>query len=168
MGYKITGTVLKIGPKTDIATRYGAQFYKRDLVIRVIRFDPVTGVPEEDSENTPKFTFTGPRCNDLDALKEGQTVTVDFSIYGRSYEKDGEERWFTEVRPWNVTPGFAKELGIVASARAKTIESAAMDEPVGTSGVEIPESNPFHATLNGGGNDKKDEKTPESGDGLPF
>ena len=101
MAYKITGTVLAVSQPFNITSpKTGNTITKRDLIITVRLFDQYTGQPTEDSGNTPKFTFIGDRCRDLDLLKEGDIVTVDFEVSGRSYEKEGRTEYFTEVRPF--------------------------------------------------------------------
>lgn len=103
MAYRITGTVLAIGqPFIITSQKTGNTITKRDLVITVRLFDPHTGQPTEDNGNTPKLTFMGDRCRDLDQFKAGDIVTVDFDINGRTYEKDGRTEYFTEVRPFRV------------------------------------------------------------------
>lgn len=101
MAYKITGTVLAVSQPFNItSSKTGNTITKRDLIITVRLFDQYTGQPTEDSDNTPKFTFVGDRCRDLDQFKVGDIVTVDFDINGRAYNKDGRTEYFTEVRPF--------------------------------------------------------------------
>lgn len=102
MAYKITGKVHIIGEMLTLASKSGSQYNKRDLVITVIKFDPYTGAPTVDVNNTPKFTFIGERCRDLDNLTIGQTVTVFFEVNGRSYEREGKTEYFTDLRPLKV------------------------------------------------------------------
>lgn len=102
MAYKISGTVLHIGDTVTLPSRSGTPFTKRDLVITVRKFDPYTGVPSEDSGNTPKFSFVNANCRQLDGLKNGDIVTVLFDISGRSYEKDGRTEYFNDIRPFRV------------------------------------------------------------------
>lgn len=102
MAYKITGTVLAITPAIDFKSRSGNTYVKRDLIMTVRLFDPYTGQPEEQTNNTPKFTFFGDRCRDLDNFNIGDVVTVNFDISGRSYEKDGRIEYMTDVRPLGV------------------------------------------------------------------
>lgn len=102
MAYRITGRVLHIGATDNLLTKTGTQFTKRDLVIIVRKFDPYTGVPSEDSGNTPKFTFMNANCQLLDNIKVGDIVTVMFDVNGRSYEKDGRTEYFTDLRPFRI------------------------------------------------------------------
>lgn len=104
MAYKISGRALFIGPAMTMTSKSGNQYTKRDMVIAVRKFDPYTGHPSEESDNTPKFTFFGQQCQQLDAVRIDDIVVVHFDISGRSYEKDGKKEYFTEVRPFRVDP----------------------------------------------------------------
>ena len=102
MAYRISGKILSIDSPQTLTSRSGNPYTKRDLVLTVIKYDQYTGYPTEDPGNTPKFTFFGQRCQDLDGLKVGDTVTVCFDVSGRSYEKDGRTEYLTDVRPVSV------------------------------------------------------------------
>lgn len=102
MAYRISGRVLQIGAPVNLSSKSGTQFTKRDLVIIVRKFDPYTGVPSEESDNTPKFTFMNSNCQLLDNIKVGDIVTVSFDVSGRSYDKDGRTEYFTDLRPFRV------------------------------------------------------------------
>ncbi len=102
MAYKISGRVSFISDTVTIPTKSGTPFTKRDLVIIVRKFDPCTGVPSEESGNTPKFTFMNSNCQLLDNIKVGDVVTVLFDVNGRRYEKDGKTEYFTDLRPFKV------------------------------------------------------------------
>lgn len=102
MAYKISGRALIVGPTQNLAAKSGNSYIKRDLIITVRKFDPYTGYPSDDKDNTPKFSFFGQQCQQLDNIKTGDIVVIHFDISGRSYEKDGKTEYFTEVRPFNV------------------------------------------------------------------
>ena len=121
MAYKIKGRVLHVGRPQTIKTKSGSAFEKRDLVIVARRFDPMTGEPTEDPDNTPKFTFGGERCRELDGVKVGDTVTVSFDIQGRRYDRDGAVDYFTDVRPFRVDLEPAPKI-------FSPVENAAMPE----------------------------------------
>lgn len=91
-----------MGELQTLSSKSGNSYKKRDLVISVMRFDPYTGIPKADPDNTPKFTFIGDRCNDLENISVGMTVIVDFDINGRRFEKDGKTEYFTDVRPFRI------------------------------------------------------------------
>lgn len=116
MAYKITGRVLQIGQTQSVPTKSGGTYDKRDIVITVRKYDPFTGEPREDLENTPKFTFGGERCRDLDGVNPGDPVTIHFEITGRSYMTEKEKRFFTEARPLRLE---RCGRGSVAEAEAK-------------------------------------------------
>lgn len=102
MAYKITGRIVSVGPTQELTAKSGNPYQKRDFVMTVRKFDPYTGQPTDDEGNTPRFTLFGERCNDLNGVFKGDIVTVSFEISGRSYDKDGQTEYFTEVRPLRV------------------------------------------------------------------
>lgn len=102
MAYKISGSVLYISDTVSLPSKSGTTYTKRDLVITVRKFDQYTGVPSEETGNTPKFSFMNTNCQQLDGIKVGDVVTVLFDINGRSYDKDGRTEYFTDVRPFKV------------------------------------------------------------------
>ena len=118
MAYKITGSILIIEPtQTLTSARTGSAYMKRDLVIAVRLYDPYTGEPKEDSSNTPKFTFIGERCRDLDMFKAGDIVTVDFDISGRSYTRDGKTEYAADIRPFRVSYSRPLQQSAVQQSR---------------------------------------------------
>lgn len=102
MAYKISGRVIMVGPTQTLPAKSGNTYTKRDLIITVRKFDPYTGYPSEDKDNTPKFSFFSQQCQQLDNIKVGDIIVVHFDISGRSYDKDGKTEYFTEVRPFKV------------------------------------------------------------------
>lgn len=102
MAYKITGRVFAIGQTQTLTSKSGNIFTKRDLVITVRKFDQYTGQPTDDSGNTPKFTFIGDRCQQLDNVKVGDIVVVYFDISGREYKKDNTIDYITDIRPFKI------------------------------------------------------------------
>lgn len=100
MAYKITGTVLAIGEAQTLPAKSGSTYTKRDLILTIRKFDQYTGQPTDDDGNTPKFTFMGEKCRDLDSFKIGDIVTVSFEVNGRAFiNKDGRTDYFTDLRP---------------------------------------------------------------------
>lgn len=102
MAYKISGRVITVGPTQTLPAKSGNTYTKRDLIMTVRKFDPYTGYPSDDKDNTPKFSFFGQQCQQLDNIKVGDIVVVHFDVSGRSYEKDVKTEYFTEVRPFKV------------------------------------------------------------------
>ena len=66
MANQLIGTILSIGATQDLVSKTGNSFKRRELILMLRRFDPNTGEPITDTENTPQLTFIGDRCADLD------------------------------------------------------------------------------------------------------
>lgn len=100
----IIGQILSIGEAQNLTSQNtGNSFTKRSLIISVRRFDPNTGEPVNDYENTPEFSFIGDKCNDLDQFKVGQNVAVYFDVVGRKYTpQGGTEKIINDIRPYKV------------------------------------------------------------------
>lgn len=100
---QIIGQIASIGPTQSLMAKNGNAFQKRDLVINVRRFDPNTGEPVTDWENTPKLSFMGDKCRDLDRFQVGQMVVISFDLQGRKYTTaNGETDIITEARPYKI------------------------------------------------------------------
>lgn len=100
---QIIGQIASIGPEQSLMAKNGNAFQKRDLVINVRRFDPNTGEPVTDWENTPKLSFMGDKCRDLDRFQVGQMVVISFDLQGRKYTTaNGETDIITEARPYKI------------------------------------------------------------------
>lgn len=105
MANTIIGTIQWIGATQTLSTKSGNNFTKRDLVLAVRRFDPNTGEPITDNDNTPLFTFTGERCRELDNYQQGQMVVVSFDLLGRKYtDAQGQTKLFNDVRGYKIEP----------------------------------------------------------------
>lgn len=85
----MTGKVLNIGTRKDLATRPGAIFYRQDVTIQKMMFDSTTGEMYAVPQDTPKFSFTGADLKFLDNVGLGELVTIGFDVLGRQYVKDG-------------------------------------------------------------------------------
>nr|DAO79959.1 MAG TPA: Single-stranded DNA-binding protein [Caudoviricetes sp.] len=102
MANKQTGRVLAIGQTQSIALKDGKTLLKRELLLDCTRFDPYTGV-RDTFENTPLFEFSGDKgVAMLDGIQVGQVVSVSFDLQGTRYEKDGQAKYFTRVRPYAI------------------------------------------------------------------
>lgn len=99
----LTGRIDRIGPTVQIPSQKGGTpFFKRELTLNAMRYDPNTGEPVT-SENFPTFEFDGERCAELDRYQPGDVVTVSFNLNGRKYtDRDGKERYFTTVRGYKI------------------------------------------------------------------
>lgn len=103
MANTIIGQIASIGPTQSLMAKNGNAFQKRDLVINVRRFDPNTGEPVTDWENTPKLSFIGDKCIDLDRFQVGQMVIISFDLQGRKYTNaNNETDIITEARPYKI------------------------------------------------------------------
>lgn len=103
MANTIIGSIASIGPTQSLMAKNGNAFQKRDLVINVRRFDPNTGEPVTDWENTPKLSFMGDKCRDLDRFQVGQMVVISFDLQGRKYTNaNNETDIITEARPYKI------------------------------------------------------------------
>ncbi len=102
---QLIGTILTIGATQDLTSKSGNSFKLRDLTIMVRRFDPNTGEPVTDSENTPQLTFMGERCAELDNFQPGQVVVVSFDVQGRKYtDQAGITKIINDIRPFKIEP----------------------------------------------------------------
>lgn len=103
MANQVIGSIVSIGQTQSLTAKNGNAFQKRDLVISIRRFDPNTGEPVTDWENTPKFSFIGDKCRDLDRFQVGQMVVVSFDLNGRQYQNaSGVVDIITEARPYKI------------------------------------------------------------------
>lgn len=100
---QIVGQITTIGPTQNLTAKSGNPYQIRELVISVRRYDPNTGEPVTDWENTPKFNFFGDKCRELDRFQIGQMVTISFDLNGRKFmNADGVEDIITEARPYRI------------------------------------------------------------------
>ncbi len=95
---KITGKVLYIYPTQQLTSKSGNAFTKRDFVIAAQSFDRDTGEATIDDTNTPMLSLTGDRCSQLDSIKTGDIVAVDFYLRGRRFRgDDNKEKVITDI-----------------------------------------------------------------------
>lgn len=103
MANQLIGTILSIGATQDLVSKSGNSFKRRELILMLRRFDPNTGEPITDTENTPQLTFIGDRCADLDSYQPGQVVTISFDIQGRKYtDQSGVSKIINDIRPYKI------------------------------------------------------------------
>lgn len=137
MANTIIGQIASIGPTQSLMAKNGNAFQKRDLVINVRRFDPNTGEPVTDWENTPKLSFIGDKCRDLDRFQVGQMVVISFDLQGRKYTTaNNETDIITEARPYKIElygqrPSQSATQPMAASAptQAPTYPQQAQTQP---------------------------------------
>lgn len=137
MANTIIGAIASIGPTQSLMAKNGNAFQKRDLVINVRRFDPNTGEPVTDWENTPKLSFIGDKCRDLDRFQVGQMVVISFDLQGRKYTTaNGETDIITEARPYKIeaygqrpSQPATQPMAASAPAQAPTYPQQAQTQP---------------------------------------
>lgn len=135
---KLTGKVLYIYHTQQLTSKSGNTFNKRDFVIAMQSFDRDTGEPTIDESNTPLLSLTNDRCAQLDNIKVGQIVGVDFYLRGRRYrDENNKEKIITDinvtsVRPIGGTPIATQPLApeqLPASAQATPVPPAVTTSP---------------------------------------
>lgn len=156
MAYKITGRVMEVGQTQSLTSKNGTAYTKRDVVITVRKFDPYTGIPSEEEGNTPKFTFFGERCKDLDDITPGIIVNISFEITGREYTKDGKTDYFTEVKPLRISR--QPSVGMPADA----VKTDYVKEAANAAGIRGYEGEPTPAET------IKEAPASNDDDDLPF
>lgn len=137
MANTIIGAIASIGPTQSLMAKNGNAFQKRDLVINVRRFDPNTGEPVTDWENTPKLSFMGDKCRDLDRFQVGQMVVISFDLQGRKYTNANNEMdIITEARPYKIelygqrpSQPATQPMAASAPAQAPTYPQQAQTQP---------------------------------------
>ena len=99
----ITGAIVSISETRNLVSRSGNAYKLRELVISIRKYDPNTGEPVTDKENTPQFVFMGDRCDELDKFQIGQIVNVYFDLQWRTYtDQSGISKIINELRPYKV------------------------------------------------------------------
>lgn len=104
MANSVTGVIVSIGPTLTLTSKKsGNSFNKRDVVLMLRRFDPNTGEPLNDVENTPQFSFMNDACAQLDNYVAGQVVTVSFYIQGTKYtDQSNVTKIINDIRPYKI------------------------------------------------------------------
>lgn len=121
---KIIGQLIYIYPEVSAPLKSGeGTFVKRDFVIAVQRFDPDTGEPTIDTDNTPMFTLFGAdRVHQLDALKIGDIVSITYFLRGRKYrDSEGKERLATDIYVQSVTPAHGQPKPVAANPQPQAM-----------------------------------------------
>src|SRR5262245_60789584 len=102
MGIEATGKLHTIFETKQVSER----FSKREFVVELT-----------DNPKYPQvvlFQLTGDRCSQLDGMKVGDQVTIEFSLRGREWRSpSGELKYFNSLDVWKVAPA----RGDVASER---------------------------------------------------
>ena len=89
MGIEAAGTLYNIGDTQQVSER----FSKRTFVLELA-----------DNPKYPQlveFTLTGDRCSQLDGMRVGDEVRVEYSLRGREWRSPkGELRYFNSLDVW--------------------------------------------------------------------
>ena len=91
MGIEVKGKIYAIFETKKVSER----FSKREFVVELA-----------DNPKYPQlvlFQATGDRCQDLDAVEEGDEVAIEFSLRGREWRSpSGEIKYFNSLDCWRV------------------------------------------------------------------
>lgn len=103
---KIKARILYVYPTQQLISKSGNAYQKRDFVINPLSFDGETGEPTFDEDNIPQLSITGDRCSQLDGLKKGDCVTVEFYLRGHRYRnpESNKESIITDINVRSVKP----------------------------------------------------------------
>lgn len=122
---KLTGKILYIYPTQQLTSKSGNAFQKRDFVVAMQSFDRDTGEATIDNDNTPVLTLTGDRCSQLDNIKQGDIVTVDFYLRGRRYRDEaGKEKIITDINVTSVRQSATRPITAANPSQAVSTEAA--------------------------------------------
>lgn len=93
MGIEATGTIHAIFETKQVSDK----FTKREFVVSIA-----------DNPKYPQlvqFQLTGDRVSQLDDLREGDAVQIEFSLRGREWRSpQGDVKYFTTLDAWKVVP----------------------------------------------------------------
>lgn len=91
---QITGTIVRLFQAQQITEK----FKSRKVWVR----ENVDNYP-----NTFEVEFTNDNCAKLDAVAEGQQVTIDVNLRGRYWQKNDREGVVTTLNGWKIAAGDA-------------------------------------------------------------
>ena len=98
MGFEATGRLHAVTETKQVTER----FQKREFVVEM-----------SDNPRYPQlvlFQLTGDRCAQLDGLRVGDEVTVDFSLRGREWTSPkGEVKYFNSLDVWTIERAGARD-----------------------------------------------------------
>ena len=96
MGIETTGKLHTIFETKQVSER----FTKREFVIELA-----------DNPKYPQmvlFQLTGDRCSQLDGMRQGDEVRIEFSLRGREWRSpNGEVKYFNSLDVWKIEPARA-------------------------------------------------------------
>ena len=88
---EVNGKLYKIGETEKVHN-----FTKRTFVVK----HNVGGY-----DQYPTFELYGDHCSLLDSYRKGDIVKVSFTVIGKKWEKDNEEKFFNSLRAYNISIG---------------------------------------------------------------
>src|SRR5574339_171518 len=96
MGIEATGKLHTIFETKQVSER----FSKREFVVELA-----------DNPKYPQmvlFQLTGDRCSQLDGMRSGDEVRIEFSLRGREWRSpNGEVKYFNSLDVWKIEPARA-------------------------------------------------------------
>jgi len=100
MGMETTGKLHTIFETKQVSER----FTKREFVVELA-----------DNPKYPQvvqFQLTGDRCSQLDGMRVGDEVRIEFSLRGREWRSpSGEVKYFNSLDVWKIEPARANVRG---------------------------------------------------------
>ena len=85
----IDGDIIAIFDKQQVTDT----FVKREFVVETA----------EEYPQTIKLEFTQAKCDELDKVKVGDSVSVSFNVRGRKWtNKEGKDIYFTTLQAWRI------------------------------------------------------------------
>src|SRR6266545_1090368 len=100
MGIEVTGKLHAIFETKHVTER----FQKREFVVEM-----------SDNPKYPQvvlFQLTGDRCDQLDRLRVGDQVRVEFSLRGREWKSpQGDVKYFNSLDVWSIEALAARRSG---------------------------------------------------------
>ena len=93
MGIEVTGKLHTIFETKQVTER----FQKREFVVEI-----------SDNPKYPQvvlFQLTGDRCEQLDRVRVGDQVRIEFSLRGREWKSpQGDVKYFNSLDVWSIEP----------------------------------------------------------------
>ena len=123
---QIKAKVYKVGSTKEFQTKTGGEpFRKRELVLDAARYDPYTG--ERSGDNYVVIEFSGKRCPELDNVRVGDVVMVDFVLQGRKYndKTTNEEKFITSVIGVRIAVNLSSNKPLVVESGVAPMNNAA-------------------------------------------
>lgn len=91
MSFSVTGKIIEAYREVQVNER----FRKREFILEIT----------DDSSQYPqfaKFQLSQERCELLNNLKRGDILEVEFTLRGRSFEKEGRKTYFTHLEATSI------------------------------------------------------------------